>query len=70
MHFLEGLKDGTHGSFSRVDEGVPLLSAKDVRESGLRVGQGSQVTEEDANTIVANGFPRRGDVLPLIHRCE
>ena len=38
-HLLLGIKDGTHGTFNRVPDGEPLLSAKNVWESGLRYSE-------------------------------
>lgn len=64
---LTSIKDGTHGTFTRVEEGFPLLSAKNVQDGHLQIGADeSQVSEADHAAIVANGFPRRGDVLLTI----
>lgn len=62
-----GLQDGTHGTHERVESGVPLLSAKNVTANGLDIGETeSQIAEAEAASIVANGFPRQGDVLLTI----
>ncbi|MEQ8837252.1 MAG: restriction endonuclease subunit S [Lacipirellulaceae bacterium] len=62
-----GLQDGTHGTHERVDSGIPLLSAKNVTERGLEVGEAeSQIAETEAASIIARGFPRTGDVLLTI----
>lgn len=64
---LAGLRDGTHGTFRRVDDGLPLLSAKNVTHAGLLVSDAeSLISEDDHGSIVRNGFPRRGDVLLTI----
>lgn len=62
--FITQIKDGTHGTHQRVDEGVPLLSAKNVFNHGLVVGdEESLIDSTEAAVIIANGFPRKGDVL-------
>jgi type I restriction enzyme S subunit len=64
---LSGIKDGTHGSFQRVDDGRPLLSAKNVLDGLLEVSSNeSQVSESDYQSIISNGYPRHGDVLLTI----
>jgi len=64
---LRGLKDGTHGSFERVDSGFPLLGARNVQGGRLEIdGQESLISEDDHRSIVSNGFPQRGDVLVVI----
>lgn len=64
---LRGLKDGTHGSFGRVESTHPLLGARNVQAGRFVLdGQESTISEADHRSIVANGFPRRGDVLLVI----
>ena len=61
---LSIIKDGTHGTFQRTSQGRLLLSAKNVFEDGLHFFEhDSRVSEEDYNSIVANGFPQKDDVL-------
>jgi len=61
------IKDGTHGTFERVDEGVPLLSAKNVQNGFLDINEGeSLISEDDSRSIVSNGFPSAGDLLLTI----
>lgn len=64
MNFiLSGLQDGTHGTFDRVDNGYPLLSAKNVFPSGIVFEEKeSYISESDFKAIVSNGFPQKGDV--------
>jgi type I restriction enzyme S subunit len=63
-YLLDGLKDGTHGTFDRVDEGEMLLSAKNVFDDGLHISDNeSLISFKDYKSIVANGYPRKGDVL-------
>lgn len=65
-HVLSAIKDGTHGTFPRTsaDEGRPLLGARNVMDGRIVIdGQESFISHEDAESIVANGFPARGDVL-------
>ena len=64
---LIAMQDGTHGSFDRVPDGVPLLSAKNVRNEGLKVDETeSLIAADDSASITANGFPKFGDVLLTI----
>lgn len=66
---LEGIKDGTHGSFERTapGEGMPLLGARNVMGSRIVLdGAESFISEEDYQSIVANGFPAKSDVLLVI----
>lgn len=62
--FIVQIKDGTHGSHERIDNGIPLLSAKNVSNNGVRVRAGeSLISHEEAAAITANGFPAKNDVL-------
>lgn len=64
---LRGIKDGTHGTFARVDQGRPFLSAKNVQDWGLKIDESeSQISEDDFREIVANGYPADGDVAITI----
>lgn len=63
-HIVLGIKDGTHGTFERLDEGQMLLSAKNVFYDGIHIGNNeSFISEADYNSIISNGFPKKGDVL-------
>lgn len=63
-YILDGMKDGTHATFDRVDEGKMLLSAKNVFEDGLHISYNeSMISENDYKIIVSNGYPQKGDVL-------
>ena len=58
------IQDGTHGTFKRVSTGLPLLSAKNVYNNKLVLGDDeSRVTVEDYKKITANGYPKKGDIL-------
>ncbi|MEE3453362.1 restriction endonuclease subunit S [Dialister sp.] len=64
QHLHNGLTDGTHGTYRRLNSGRLLLSSKNVRENGLRISDNeSYISESDYKSIVANGFPQKGDVL-------
>jgi type I restriction enzyme S subunit len=64
---LIAIKDGTHGTFERVSDGVPLLSAKNVGEGSILIDEReSLISIEDWSEITSNGFPRKGDVLLTI----
>ena len=63
-HIIWGIKDGTHGTFERLDEGELLLSAKNVFGDGIHIGNSeSFISEADYKSIVSSGFPKKGDVL-------
>lgn len=61
---LNGFQDGTHGTYKNVDNGRMLLSAKNVTEQGLEIGENERIiSEEDYAEIVSNGFPKKEDIL-------
>lgn len=61
---IRGISDGTHGTFERVRDGYPLLSAKNVFDDGIHIGDNeSQISEEAFNEITANGYPHKDDIL-------
>lgn len=58
------IKDGTHGTFQRVPDGYPFLSAKNVYDDGVRIGENeSYISESDYLEITKNGFPQKEDLL-------
>lgn len=62
-YLLSGLQDGTHGTFQRVDYGYPLLSAKNIKESGIVIEEKeSCISDTDYKSIIANGYPCKGDI--------
>lgn len=61
---ISEVKDGTHGSFDRVDSGKPLLSCKNVFDNELVIEKKeSFISEEDYLDIVSNGYPQKNDIL-------
>lgn len=63
-HIIEGIKDGTHGTFDRVMDGYYLLSAKNVFDDKLQINNmESEISYRDYLSIVSCGFPKRNDVL-------
>ena len=61
------IKDGTHGTFSRMSEGKVFLSAKNVNSGRIEISDDeSLITWDDHNYIVSNGFPQKGDLLLTI----
>ena len=63
-HSLDGLQDGTHGTYASVDAGKVLLSAKNVTEHGLIIGESERtISDIDHKEIVSNGFPQQVDIL-------
>lgn len=64
---LSSLKDGTHGSFERVSNGVPLLSAKNIYQGNLLVSESeSLISYSDFEAINKNGYLKFGDILMTI----
>ncbi|MFH6965837.1 restriction endonuclease subunit S [Flavobacterium sp. FlaQc-28] len=58
------IKDGTHGTFQRLPEGYPFLSAKNVYNDGLKISETeSLISEKDFIEITKNGFPKKNDLL-------
>lgn len=58
------IKDGTHGTYNRVDNGVYLLSAKNIFNNHMEVTDNeSMISFEDYSSIVSNGFPKENDIL-------
>lgn len=63
-YLVEGIKDGTHGTHERVSEGELLLSAKNINNGNIVVSNNeSYITKEEYNKIVANGYPKKNDIL-------
>ena len=63
-YVISDIKDGTHGTYDRVESGEPLLSAKNVFDDGIHIGNNeSEISYTDYSGIVSNGFPRKNDVL-------
>ena len=72
--FLSGMQDGTHGTYQTVDSGYPLLSAKNVFDTGLRLEDAERkISKDDYYSIIANGYPQKGDIalccVGTIGRC-
>lgn len=64
---LCAIKDGTHGTYERVASGKMLLSAKNVFDDGIHIGNSeSLISEESFNEVISSGFPKKGDVLMCI----
>lgn len=64
---LKEIKDGTHGSFKRVEEGRVLLSAKNVQSDKIEITEDeSLICEDDYISIIKNGFPQKNDLLLTI----
>ncbi|MCI6995045.1 MAG: restriction endonuclease subunit S [Methanobrevibacter sp.] len=61
------IKDGTHGSFERVDDGEPLLSAKNIFNDKINISKTeSCISKDNFLSIVSNGFPKKDDLLMTI----
>ena len=71
---LSGIQDGTHGTFERIAEGKLLLSAKNIAEDGIEIGDNeAHISEDDYRGIISNGYPQKGDIaiccVGTIGRC-
>ncbi|WP_210115256.1 restriction endonuclease subunit S [Galactobacillus timonensis] len=61
---LAGIKDGEHGTVERVENGELYLSAKNMSDAGVTIGNNeSKISHADYKKITAHGFPQKGDVL-------
>lgn len=61
------IKDGTHGSFARIDDGYPLLSAKNVVNGEIVIGDAeSHISSEDFFEINKSGYLKEGCLLLTI----
>ncbi len=68
LHALTSLiKDGSHGTHRDVDQGVPLLSAKDIRNGQLDIpADCRRISERDYDSIHAKYTFRGDDILLTI----
>lgn len=61
------VRDGTHGSFKDVENGIPLLSAKDISDGKIHVYEDSRcISIDDYNTIHKKYELEMGDILLTI----
>ncbi len=59
----EKITDGTHHTPHYVKEGIPFLSVKNVRETGLDFENVQYIREEEHKELIKRCYPQRGDVL-------
>jgi type I restriction enzyme, S subunit len=65
--YVTSIKDGTHGTHERVDEGIPLLSAKNIQDGSIVIGlEDSHITPDEFSEIHRSGYLAPGDVLLTI----
>ena len=63
-YYLDGIKDGTHGTHVSTIEGKLLLSGKNIKNGKLVITDNERkISLEDHQKITANGFPKKGDLL-------
>lgn len=63
-YVTNGISDGTHGTFVRVNDGKPLLSAKNLGDDQLIISSNeSCISKEDYESIIKCGFPKKNDIL-------
>lgn len=59
----ELITDGTHRTPNYVKEGVPFLSVKNVKDSGLDFENVQYVSREEHQELIKRCHPKKGDVL-------
>ena len=60
----ELIKDGTHASHQNVNNGIPLLSAKDIKNGRIQIPDDSRkISQEDFDTIHKNFKLKNSDIL-------
>jgi restriction endonuclease S subunit len=57
------ISDGTHFTPMYVSSGIPFLSVKDVKETGLSFNDCRYISEEQHRELIRRCNPERGDVL-------
>jgi type I restriction enzyme S subunit len=57
------ISDGTHFTPSYVSSGVPFLSVKDVKETGISFSDCRYISEEEHRQFIRRCKPEKGDVL-------
>ncbi|MCV3167699.1 restriction endonuclease subunit S, partial [Enterococcus faecium] len=61
------LKDGTHGTHKDVDEGMYLLSAKNIKNGKINIDESDRIISEDEYKSIHKNFNlEKGDVLLTI----
>ena len=66
-HLTEFIEDGTHGSFTRRDKGIPLLSAKNINNGSVQLSDTeSLISEKDYEKITSSSSLKKGDLLLTI----
>lgn len=61
------LKDGTHGTHKDVDEGIYLLSAKNIKNGQINIDESDRIISEDEYKSIHKNFNlEKGDVLLTI----
>jgi len=65
---LDLLKDGTHGTHQNVDEGIYLLSAKNIKKGKIVIDElnDRRISNDEYNSIHKNFSLKKGDVLLTI----
>ena len=61
------IKDGTHGTHKDVDEGIPLLSAKDIYNNKINIPTNTRkISMDDFNSIYRNYTLKKNDIMMTI----
>lgn len=66
-YLTKKIQDGTHGSYKRINEGIPLLSAKNIKNGSVFVSESeSLISYDDYREIMNNINIKKGDILLTI----
>ena len=61
---IKGIKDGTHGTHERVNEGELFLCANNIKYETIIISDSdSKISFEEYEKIVSSGYPAKGDIL-------
>lgn len=61
--YLFEVKDGTHDSPKYLNEGIPFITQKNIKESGLNLSNFQYISNEDHNKFYQRSNVSRGDIL-------
>lgn len=61
--YLFEVKDGTHDTPKYVNEGIPFITQKNIKEDGLSFNNVQYISEEDHNKFYQRSNVSRGDIL-------
>ena len=63
IKWVKDVRDGTHSSPKYIDNGYPLVTSKNLTDSGLKLNDVSLISESDYNEINKRSKVEVGDIL-------